>query len=107
MKRFKFDNLNDAPNVLVGLEADQMIFRTSSEGFYSFVQSEFNGLDEDDHGYIDGLDEILNVEVKAEHVEDGTVWMRVWATEYRAEPKIDRLFNNDDDPDEEETTIKP
>lgn len=77
MKTIKHTIMVECPSVLISMDAEQMLFRTDKEGFYRLAQSEFIN-----DGIIQGLNELLEIEVSPESVEDFEVQLRVFAVEY-------------------------
>lgn len=78
MKTIKHTVMSECPSVIVSMDAEQMLFRTQKEGFYDLAQSEFIK-----DGVIQGLNELLEIEVEPESVEDFEVQLRVFAVEYK------------------------
>lgn len=77
MRTIKHTIMSDCPSVVVRLDAEQMLYRTDKDGFYIHAEAKFR-----QEGTIQGLNDLLEIEVNAEGVEDGIALLRVWAVEY-------------------------
>lgn len=77
METIKHATKSEYPSVIVSMDAEQMLYRTDKEGFYSLAKSEFIK-----DGVIQDLNELLEIEVEPESAEDFEVQLRVFAVEY-------------------------
>lgn len=91
MTTIKHETKTHCPTVVVRLDAEQMLYRTDKDGFYIYAEAQFAK-----EQTIEGLRELLKIEIEAEGVDDGIVLIRVWAVEYTVEGSSVDFDNNID-----------
>jgi hypothetical protein len=84
METIKHAIKSECLSVIISMDAEQMLFRTDKEGFYALAQGKFI-----QDGVIQGLDELLEIDVEPESADDFEVQLRVFAVEYTVKDKND------------------